>query len=69
MDDRFSDACQMIPYVQYLVGLLSFGVPEERATAMRILQRENVIEGLQDILDRHRQEVQANDECSSTADL
>lgn len=69
MDDRFSDACQMIPYVRYLVDLLSFGMPEEKATAMRILQRENVIEGLQRILDRHRQEVQANDECTSTADL
>ena len=56
IDDRYSDACQMMDYAQFLCDIFTFSKFEERVKALEALEKEHVISGLERILERHRKE-------------
>ena len=56
IDDRYADACQMLDYTQYLCDVFTCYKPEQRALALQELEKEQIIEGLERILERHRKE-------------
>lgn len=56
VDDRYSDACQMMDYAQFLYDIFTFSKLEERAKALEALEKEHVISGLERILERYRKE-------------
>jgi len=56
IDDRYSDACQMMDYAQFLCDIFTFSKFEERVKALEALEKEQVISGLERILERHRKE-------------
>lgn len=55
IDDRYADACQMLDYTQFLCDVF-FSKFEERVKALEALEKEQIIEGLERILERHRKE-------------
>ena len=56
IDDRYSDACQMMDYAQFLCDIFTFSKFEERVKALEALEKEQIISGLERILERHRRE-------------
>ena len=56
VDDRYSDACQMMDYAQFLCDVFTFSKLEERVKALEALEKEPIISGLERILERHRKE-------------
>lgn len=68
IDDRYSDACQMMDYAQFLCDVFTFSKFEERVKALEALEKEQIISGLERILERHRREDEdGNLSCSSEA--
>ena len=55
-DERFVEACQVLPYVSFLIDTLSFGKREDRAKTLDTLQKEHIIEGLERFLKNHKVE-------------
>ena len=55
-DDRFVEACQMFDYIEYLADLLTVGDLDQRETAVTELMKEGKIIGLEDRVNRAREE-------------
>lgn len=56
IDDRYADACQMLDYTQFLCDVFTFSKSEERVKALEALEKEQVISGLEQILECYRKE-------------
>lgn len=67
IDDRYAEACNLIDYVQFLLDRLSLDKRECRAAALAMLGKDRVIEGLERILENHREEVDALGNTKPTA--
>ncbi len=55
-DDRFVEACQMFDYIEYLVDLLTVGDLDQREAVVAELMKEGKIIGLEDRVNRAREE-------------
>lgn len=55
-DERFVDACQLLDYTGFLINTLSFGKRDDRANALETLEKQGIIDGLERILKRNREE-------------
>ena len=62
IDDRFVEACQMLDYIEYLADILTFGELEVRVKTVDILQKDGMIDRLEERLKRTEKEVDARDE-------
>lgn len=58
IDDRFTEACQMFDYIEYLVDILTVGELDVRVTAVNELLAENKMGQLEDRVKRIRKEEQ-----------
>lgn len=68
IDDHYSDACQMMDYAQFLCDVFTFSKFEERVKALEALEKEQIISGLERILERNRKEDEDGSlSCSSEA--
>lgn len=52
LDERFVEACQMLEHIEYLVNLITLGEPEERKLVVEQLEKDGLIDWLQDYLRR-----------------
>ena len=62
IDDRFVEACQMLDYIEYLADILTFGELEVRVKTVDMLQKDGMIDRLEERLKRTAKEVDARDE-------
>ena len=60
--DRFVEACQMLDYIEYLADILTFGELEVRVKTVDMLQKDGMIDRLEERLGRLEKEVDARDE-------
>lgn len=56
LDDRFVEACQMLDYVEYLADLLIAAKLEQRVKIVDRLNKDGLIAGLEERLDRMKKE-------------
>lgn len=61
IDDRYAEACQMLPYITYLSDTLYSGDFEQRAFAVNTLMADNTITSLKDRMDRLQEKEQPHD--------
>ena len=61
-DDRFVEACQMLDYIEELADILTFGALEVRVKTVDMLQKDGMIDRLEERLKRTAKEVDARDE-------
>ena len=62
IDDRFVEACQMLDYIEDLVDILTFAELEVRVKTVDMLQKDGMIDRLEERLKRLEKEVTACDE-------
>ena len=60
-DDRFVEACQMLDYVEYLADLLIAAELEQRVKIVEMLNKDGLIAGLEERLDRLKKEDNAHE--------
>ena len=61
-DDRFLEACQMLDYIEDLTDILTFAELEARVKTVDMLQKDGMIDRLEERLKRTEKEVDARDE-------
>ena len=64
-DDRFVEACQMLDYVEYLADLLIAAELEQRVKLVEMLNKDGLIAGLEERLDRLKKEDSAHEKQSA----
>ena len=62
IDDRFVEACQMLDYIEDLADILTFAELEVRVNTVDMLQKDGMIDRLEERLKRTEKEVDARDE-------
>ena len=62
VDDRFVEACQMLDYIEDLTDILTFAELEVRVKTVDMLQKDGMIDRLEERLKRTEKEVDARDE-------
>ena len=62
IDDRFVEACQMLDYIEDLADILTFAELEARVKTVDMLQKDGMIDRLEERLKRTEKEVDARDE-------
>lgn len=62
IDDRFVEACQMLDYIEDLADILTFAELEVRVKTVDMLQKDGMIDRLEERLKRTEKEVDARDE-------
>ena len=62
LDDRFVEACQMLDYIEDLTDILTFAELEVRVKTVDMLQKDGMIDRLEERLKRAVKEVDARDE-------
>ena len=62
VDDRFVEACQMLDYIEDLADILTFAELEARVKTVDMLQKDGMIDRLEERLKRTEKEVDARDE-------
>ena len=62
LDDRFVEACQMLDYIEDLTDILTFAELEVRVKTVDMLQKDGMIDRLEERLKRLEKEVDARDE-------
>ena len=62
VDDRFVEACQMLDYIEDLTDILTFAELEGRVKTVDMLQKNGMINRLEERLKRTEKEVDARDE-------
>ena len=62
LDDRFVEACQMLDYVEYLADLLIAAELEQRVKIVEMLNKDGLITGLEERLERLRKEESSHEE-------
>ena len=62
IDDRFVEACQMLDYIEDLVDILTFADLAVRVKTVDMLQKDGMIDRLEERLKRLEKEVNARDE-------
>ena len=62
LDDRFVEACQMLDYIEDLTDILTFAELEVRVKTVDMLQKDGMIDRLEERLKRLEKEVDAHDE-------
>ena len=62
LDDRFMEACQMLDYIEDLTDILTFAELEVRVKTVDMLQKDGMIDRLEERLKRTEKEVDARDE-------
>ena len=62
IDDRFVEACQMFDYIEDLADILTFAELEVRVKTVDMLQKDGMIDRLEERLKRTEKEVDARDE-------
>ena len=62
VDDRFVEACQMLDYIEDLTDILTFAELEVRVKTVDMLQKDGMINRLEERLKRTEKEVDARDE-------
>ena len=65
LDDRFVKACQMLDYVEYLADLLIAAELEQRVKIVEMLNKDGLIAGLEERLDRLKKEDDAHEKQSA----
>ena len=65
LDDRFVEACQMLDYVEYLAVLLIAAELEQRVKIVEMLNKDGLIAGLEERLDRLKKEDDAHEKQSA----
>ena len=65
LDDRFVEACQMLDYVEYLADLLIAAELEQRVKIVEMLNKDGLIAGLEERLDRLKKEEDAHEKQSA----
>lgn len=61
LDDRFVEACRMLDYVEYLADLLIAAELEQRVKIVEMLNKDGLIAGLEERLDRLKKEDDAHE--------
>ena len=62
LDDHFVKACQMLDYIEDLTDILTFAELEVRVKTVDMLQKDGMIDRLEERLKRTEKEVDARDE-------
>ena len=62
VDDRFVEACQMLDYIEDLTDILTFAELEARVKTVDMLQKDGMIDRLEERLKRTEKEVDAHGE-------
>ena len=62
LDDRFVEACQMLDYIEDLTDILTFAELEVRVKTVDMLQKDGMIDRLEERLKRLAKEVEARGE-------
>lgn len=62
LDDRFVEACQMLDYIEDLADILTFAELEVRVKTADMLQKDGMIDRLEERLKRTAKEVDVRDE-------
>ena len=62
LDDRFVEACQMLDYIEDLTDILTFAELDARVKTVDMLQKDGMIDRLEERLKRTEKEVDARDE-------
>lgn len=62
LDDRFVEACQMLDYIEDLTDILTFAELEVRVKTVDMLQKDGMIDRLEERLERLAKEVDARGE-------
>ena len=62
LDDRFVEACQMLDYIEDLTDILTFAELEARVKTVDMLQKDGMIDRLEERLKRTAKEVDVRDE-------
>ena len=62
VDDRFVEACQMLDYIEDLTDILTFAELKARVKTVDMLQKDGMIDRLEERLKRTEKEVDARDE-------
>lgn len=62
LDDRFVEACQMLDYIEDLTDILTFAELEARVKTVDMLQKDGMIDRMEERLKRTEKEVDARDE-------
>ena len=62
LGDRFVEACQMLDYIEDLADILTFAELEVRVKTVDMLQKDGMIDRLEERLKRTEKEVDARDE-------
>lgn len=65
LDDRFVEACQMLDYMEYLTDLLIAAELEQRVKIVEMLNKDGLIAGLEERLDRLKKEDEAHEKQSA----
>ena len=65
LDDRFVEACQMLDYVEYLADLLIAAELEQRVKIVKMLNKDGLIAGLEERLNRLKKEDNAHEKQSA----
>ena len=65
LDDRFVEACQMLDYVEYLADLLIAAELEQRVKIVEMLNKDGLIAGLEERMDRLKKEDDAYEKQSA----
>ena len=65
LDDRFVETCQMLDYVEYLADLLIAAELEQRVKIVEMLNKDGLIAGLEERLDRLKKEDSAHEKQSA----
>ena len=61
LDDRFVETCQMLGYVEYLADLLIAAELKQRVKIVEMLNKDGLIAGLEERLDRLKKEDDAHE--------
>ena len=62
LDDRFVEACQMLDYIEDLTDILTFAELAARVKTVDMLQKDGMIDRLEERLKRPAKEVDARGE-------
>ncbi len=62
LDDRFVEACQMLDHIEDMTDILTFAELEVRVKTVDMLQKDGMIDRLEERLKRTVKEVDARDE-------
>ena len=65
LDDQFVEACQMLDYVEYLADLLIAAELEQRVKIVEMLNKDGLIAGLEERLNRLKKEDSAHEKQSA----